>query len=258
MNNRIVIVYVTLVSSLFALTGCQTAPYTGRSQLIMMSESEEIKMGEDSWKELLSKSKLSNDSKQNAAVKKVGESIAKIVKNKPYKWEFVVIESPEANAFCLPGGKVAVYSGLFKHVANDSELAAVVAHEIGHAVARHGAERMTASMGQQLIGTALGAALQANEINPDIWLQAYGAGSNVAAMLPFSREQEYEADYMGLMMMSEAGYDPNGALTFWEKFSKENEQPSIMEFLSTHPISAKRIENIKKNMPKAMTKYARK
>jgi len=241
--------------------GCSKAPITGRTQLITVSPQQELALGFESAKKVLSKEKVSKDPKQNAMVKRVGERISKVANNqypiaKSFTWEFFVIENDkEANAFCLPGGKVFVYTGIFKYVSNDDELAAVMGHEIGHALARHGAERMSAGQLQQTGQEILGAVMQGrgNPQNTAMVMQAFGIGSQLGIMLPHSRTQEYEADTIGLVISAKAGYNPQSAITFWEKFSKDGGDSP--EYLSTHPAPANRIEKLKALLPQVMPLY---
>ena len=241
--------------------GCTKAPITGRSQLIMISPNQELQLGFQSAQEILKKEKVSSDPQKNAMVQRIGKRIAAVATNqyaiaKSFTWEFFVIEDNEqANAFCLPGGKVFVYTGLFKYAANDAELAAVMGHEIGHALARHGAERMSSSQLTQMGGQVLGSVMQGrgNPQNTAAVMQAFGIGTQLGIALPHSRTQEYEADHIGLVLMAQAGYNPQSALTFWEKFSKDGRTPP--EYLSTHPAPANRIQKIRALLPQTMSIY---
>ncbi len=238
--------------------GCTKAPITGRNQFIMINEAEEMQLGLQSEKEILKTQKISHNPQQNAMVKRVGRRIANATGKKNFKWEFFVIDNnKEANAFCLPGGKVFVYSGLFKYISNDAELAAVLGHEIGHAIARHGAERMSsgilAQAGEQVLQSVM--AGRGNPQNTAMVMQAFGVGTQLGVMLPHSRKQEYEADHIGLVLMAKAGYNPRYALKFWEKFAKSGETPP--EYLSTHPAPAHRIATLRKLIPKVMPIYQR-
>jgi len=226
--------------------GCTKAPITGRNQLIMIDRGEEMKLGYQSAQQVLKKEKISNDRQKTAMVKKVGKRIAKISNQKNFKWEFYLIDNEkQANAFCLPGGKVFVYTGLFKYIANEDELAAVMGHEIGHAIARHGAERMSRGQLAQISGSVLQAVMvgRGSPTSTAMVMQAFGIGTQLGVMLPHSREQENEADHIGVVLAAKAGYDAKAALTFWEKFAKSGKTPP--EYLSTHPAPANRIDNIK-------------
>jgi predicted Zn-dependent protease len=238
--------------------GCTKAPITGRSQLIMVDQAQEIQLGLQSEKEILSKQRVSRDPQKNAMVRRVGRRIANVTGQKNYKWEFFVIDNnKEANAFCLPGGKVFVYTGLFKYIANDAELAAVMGHEIGHALARHGAERMSRGILAQTGGEVLQTVMagRGNPQNTAMVMEAFGIGTQLGVTLPHSRTQEYEADHIGLVLMAKAGYNPNAALSFWNKFARSGQTPP--EYLSTHPAPANRIATIRKLIPKVMPLYRR-
>ena len=248
-----------ILSAILALLfiGCTKAPVTGRNQLIMIDEAQEMQLGLQSAKKILAKEKLSQDPRKNAIVRRVGQRIANVT-GKNYKWEFFVIDNDkEANAFCLPGGKVFVYSGLFKYISNDAELASVLGHEIGHAIARHGAERMSRGLLAQTGGQVLQSVMvgQGNPQNTAMVMQAFGIGTQLGVMLPHSRTQEYEADHIGLVLMAKAGYNPNSALTFWTKFAKSGQTPP--EYLSTHPAPANRIATLRKLIPQVMPIYSR-
>jgi len=248
---------ITLVAILALLfIGCSKAPITGRSQLIMISPQQEVQLGYQSAKAVLAKEKISTDLQKNTMVKRVGKRIAAVSNQNSYDWEFFVIKNDkEANAFCLPGGKVFVYTGLFKYVANDDELAAVMGHEIGHALARHGAERMSRGQLAQMGGQVLGAVMQGrgNPQTTQAVMQAFGIGTQLGVMLPHSRTQEYEADHIGLVLAAKAGYNPQAALQFWEKFAKDGR--SSPEYLSTHPAPANRISEIRALLPKVIPIY---
>jgi predicted Zn-dependent protease len=242
-----------LCSFLILFSACSTVPYTGRSQLMMTSQAEENKMGQEAWRGVLQKEKISKNKKYTAAVKRVGKRIAAVSDRPDFKWEFKTFDSEQANAFCLPGGKVAVYTGIFNYISNDAELAAVMGHEVGHAIARHGGERVSQGMFQQ--AGAKGVAVAAGSKYREMALMAYGIGSNLGVMLPYSRTHEYEADHIGIMLMAKAGYDPRNAITFWQKFSKASTTNSFTEYLSTHPMGEHRVEQLKKLLPEAMKLY---
>jgi predicted Zn-dependent protease len=251
-------IVATAILALFFI-GCTKAPITGRNQLIMVSPQQELALGFESAKQVLQAEKVSNDPQKNAQVKRIGQRIAMVTEQAyapGFQWEFFVIDnSEEANAFCLPGGKVFVYTGLFKYAANDAELAAVMGHEIAHALARHGAERMSAGQLQQMGGQVLGAVMQSrgNPQSTAMVMQAFGIGTQLGVMLPHSRTQEYEADQIGLLLSAQAGYDPKAALSFWQKFGASGETPP--EYLSTHPAPANRISEIQALLPKAIPLY---
>ena len=236
-------------TALLILAGCVSAPYTGRTQLMFYDENTDITAGAEAWQQVKAQEKVSTNATSNAALQRVGRNIAAAANKPSYDWEFVVFESSEANAFALPGGKVAVYSALFSLTKNDAELATVVAHEVGHALARHSMERSSQSVLQACGGVLVELALGQD------WTPAYQTTSNLLAMLPYSRTQELEADYLGLLLMARAGYDPRAALTFWEKFSKLNQVGVVGEFLSTHPDGEKRLEQLREALAEAQTEY---
>jgi len=241
-------------------TGCRTVPVTGRHQLNFTSQSTETQLGLSSFEQLKQQTPIDNDPNDNALVQKVGQRIAAVAgKDMPdAQWEFVVFQSDEANAFCLPGGKVGVYSGILPITKDEAGLATVLGHEIAHAVARHGGERMSQakalSVGEQVVGAAT-----ANE-DPRLRsaaLLAYGVTSKVGVELPFSRAQESEADHIGLIYMARAGYDPEQAVAFWERFAEFNKQKGGKgyAFLQTHPTDETRIAQLKQWLPEAKAQY---
>ncbi len=239
------------------LAACATAPYTGRSQLMLISPQEEIALGNQASQEILQKEPESTDPYYTSLVRRVGIRIAQAANRPNYHWEFHVIDKPKvANAFCLPGGKIFVYTGIFKYAETEAELATVIAHEVGHALARHGAERLSmillAQLGEQAAMVALD--LQTQEA-VTAFDAAYGLAANLAILLPYSRTQEYEADQIGLILMAIAGYDPHAALSFWGKMAQQSKGKLKLEFLSTHPLDEHRIARIKALIPQAMRYY---
>lgn len=240
--------------SLF-FVACSKTPYTGRKQMVMFSPQQELQMGYQSAQEILKKERMSNDRRINALVQRVGKRIAQAAAQPGYKWQFFVIEKDQLNAFCLPGGKVFVYTGLFKAVQNEDQLAVVMGHEVAHAIARHGAERMSmiqlGRMGKEIASKTLGGGQYAQVIN-----QAYGVGETYGMVLPFSRKFEYEADEIGLYLMTKAGYNPNEAVTFWNNMRRLKQgSRNPPEFLSTHPADLNRIKKIKSLIPIAQQNY---
>jgi len=198
------------------VAACETVPYTGRSQLILLPESTELQMGLQSYQDVLKKSKMSADTEGMERLQRVGRRIADATARTDYKWEFHLIEDKQVNAFCLPGGKVAVYTGILPVTQDDAGLAAVVGHEIAHAIARHGAERVSQGL---LVQSGLMATQVALSRNDPGTVQAVtsllGAGATVGVILPWSRSQESEADHLGLIYMAKAGYDPSAARDLW-------------------------------------------
>lgn len=247
-----------LTAILLIIYACATVPITERKQLLLLPESVEIEMGTQAYREILAKGKVSEDPELNALVRRVGRRIALATGRSDYKWEFKVIENDKmVNAFCLPGGKVAVYTGILPMTKDETGLAVVMGHEVAHAIARHGGERMSQGL---LVQTGL-AVVQAamGRKDPGTIRQVtglLGAGAAIGIILPFSRKHELEADRLGLIYMARAGYDPRAARDFWVrmmKASKEKAKPP--ELLSTHPADETRIRQIETWLPEALRYY---
>ncbi|MCA9085745.1 MAG: M48 family metallopeptidase [Planctomycetaceae bacterium] len=247
---------MSIAAPILFLLGCQTAPVTERKQLLIMSESEENQMGLTAYEQVLKEEPVTKNAEAVAMVQRVGQRIAAIANRPDFEWEFNVIESETQNAFCLPGGKVAVYTGILPVCQNEAGLAVVMSHEIGHAIARHGGERMTHQAIQNKAKEGL-AYLMRNkeETTQQIVLTAYGVGSEYGAILPYSRKHELEADHIGIMLMAKAGYDPSEAPVFWERFSSQKGSAGPVEFLSTHPSDAHRAGALRELLPEAMSLY---
>jgi predicted Zn-dependent protease len=256
-----------IVALILFAVACTTVPITGRSQFNIVPDQTMLSMSLEQYDQFLKQSKLSTDPAKTRMVKEVGQRISRsveqyLIQNNManeignYSWEFNLIESEEINAWCMPGGKVAVYTGILPVARNDSGLAVVIGHEIAHAVAKHGNERMSHALVVQMGGMGLSAALSSYpQQTQELWMAAIGAGAQFGFMLPYSRLQEREADELGLIFMAMAGYDPNHAIGFWERMSQKKSGAAPPEFLSTHPSSANRIQNIRELIPKAMTYY---
>ena len=247
---------VALLSLL--LPSCVTAPYTGRQQIMLIDPAQEAALGERAALQVTRQSKISKNPQYNQEVDQVGRRIAQVADRPDFDWEFYVVDDAKTvNAFCLPGGKVFVYTGMLRFTETDDQLATVMAHEVAHAIARHGAERMSTAMvaqaGQAVAAAALNiqspGALRAFDV-------AYGLATNVGVILPFSRTQEYEADRIGLIIMAKAGYNPEAAIGFWEKMRSSGDQSSMPAFLSTHPADDERLAQIREFMPEAMQYYS--
>jgi predicted Zn-dependent protease len=239
---------------------CATAPFTGRRQVILVSEGQEISLGDDAYKHALRDSVITHNPDAERIVRKVGERIAAVANKPEYKWEFTVINDPEmVNAFAVPGGKVAAYTGIFGPARDEAGLAVVLGHEVAHALARHPAERMSQDMLLQLGGVGLGIALGKNPAMANQVLQAYGIVGGVGVALPFGRSQETEADRIGLILMAKAGYDPRVAVDLWQRMEtmekKEAAKGRPPEFLSTHPGYETRVQNIRSFLPEALSYY---
>ncbi len=247
-QNTILIGTITVL----LLAGCSTVPYTNRRQFNLVSEGEEDTLGAQAYAEVKSKNKISSDAQANAMVKRIGAAIAAAAEKPEYKWEFVVIDDPKTmNAFCLPGGRVAVYTGILPITQDENGLAVVMSHEVAHALARHGAERMSQ---QQIVGIGEQVAVQAGVIRTPAGLQMVQMAYGVGVGLPHNRGQESEADHIGLILMAKAGYDPRAAVPFWERMKSAGGQKPP-EFLSTHPSDEARIQKIKEELPEALTYY---
>jgi predicted Zn-dependent protease len=251
----------------FALAACATVPITGRQQLNLVPDASMLSMSLEEYDKFLKDHKLSNDPDKTAMVKRVGVRIQRAVEQyfrqnnlqaelANYSWEFNLVESKEVNAWCMPGGKVVVYTGILPYTQDETGLAVVMGHEIAHAVAKHGNERMSQALLVVLGGVALSEALKNKpDTTQALWLAAYGLGSQVGILLPYDRLQENEADRLGLIFMAMAGYDPNAAVPFWKRMAAKKEGGSMPEFLSTHPSDQNRIKNIQSLIPEAMKYY---
>jgi predicted Zn-dependent protease len=246
--------------AMLLLAACATVPETGRSQLLLVSPGEEAQMGFQEFEKLKKSVPISKDPAANAQLQRVGRRIAAVAPLPNAHWEFVLFDKPDVpNAFCLPGGKVGVYSGILPIAQDDAGLATVIGHEVAHAVARHGAERMSEAMLLQLGGQILDAAAAGrSEAQRAAIQQAYGIGTALGVALPHSRQQELEADHLGLLYMARAGYDPRAALAFWKRFAayqKQHGGGKQIEFLSTHPLDDRRIAQIESLLPQAEMEY---
>jgi len=248
--------FLCAISALLAT--CATAPYTGRSQFLLLSHAEEGQLGLQAWNEVITASRPSSNRRMSNMVSRVGRRIAAVAKHDEYQWEFTVIADPQVNAFALPGGKVAFYEGILSVCENEAGVAVVMGHEVGHAIARHGNERISQAMLTQL-GTEVASSVLGGD-DPEtreLVRMGLGIGANVAVTLPFSRKHESEADYIGLMLMAEAGYDPRAAPSFWKRMAAASSGSTSFEFLSTHPHHDTRVEQLEGWMPEALALYER-
>jgi len=241
-----------LVLVVGVLVSCDTVPITGRSQLNIISEPDEVKMGAQAYQEVTGKAKISGEPVANAQVKRVAQRIIAVSDKPDLPWEVKVIEEQQANAFALPGGKIAVYTGILPITKDDAGLAAVIGHEVGHVLAHHSAERVS----QQMVAQGLGGALaQGLGTNPQLGQQVVGLAVQ-GLQLPWGRQQESEADHIGLILMAKAGYDPHAAHDLWVRMAAAAQGTSRPpEFLSTHPSEETRIKQIDGWMPEAMKYY---
>ncbi len=260
----IVVIVIALTSILWA---CSTVPITGRRQFTLIPESELMAMSFTQYSQFLQESKLSTNKEQTALVKNVGARISVAVEKyfadkglsnqiANFQWEFNLIEDDTPNAWCMPGGKVVFYTGILPITQNENGIAVVMGHEIAHAVAKHGSERMSQQLGVQFGAVALSAILaEKPQETQNLYMMAYGATSQVALILPYSRTHEYEADRLGLIFMAMAGYDPSAAVDFWSRMAALSGGGSSLAFLSTHPSDEARIRNLQKVLPEAMSYY---
>jgi predicted Zn-dependent protease len=256
-----------LIIALCLLVACTTVPLTGRNQLILIPESQVMALSLDQYDQFLAKHEVVKGTDAAQMVQRVGSRIQKAVTTylerngqadllNDYQWEFNLVKDKQVNAFCMPGGKVVVFTGILSITENESGLATVMGHEIGHAIARHGNERMSQGLVAQLGGVALGAALSSRpQETRELFMAAYGLGAQVGVLLPYGRLQETEADHLGLIFMAMAGYDPHQAVNFWQRMESQKDQATPPEFLSTHPSHATRIADIKNYLPTAMAYY---
>jgi predicted Zn-dependent protease len=257
---------VTLLLIVLVLVACATVPITGRNQLNIISDSEMNAMSFEQYDEVIGQSKLSTDAEATAMVRRVGRRIQGAVEKyfadrgesgylQGYQWEFNLIESPEVNAWCMPGGKVAFYSGILPVCKDETGVAVVMGHEVAHAIAKHGSERMTQGMTLQLGGMALSEALQSKPAETrSLYMSVFAVGAQLGAVLPYSRQHESEADHMGLVFMAMAGYDPRQAPVFWERMSSAGGQ-APPQFMSTHPSDETRVRQLNEHMAEAMQSY---
>jgi predicted Zn-dependent protease len=255
-----------LLLAAFLFQACSLVPLTGRRQLSLVSDAEMLSMSFGQYDQFLKENRMSSNTAETNEVKHVGRNIQNAVATyfarnnmsrelNGFAWEFNLIESKEANAWCMPGGKVMVYSGILSLTQNETGLAVVVGHEIAHAVAKHSNERMSQALVSQLGGQMLAQALkQKPQQTQQIWMTLFGVGVQLGAVLPYNRLQEGEADHLGLIFMAMAGYDPRTAVGFWQRMSQKA-GPRPPEFLSTHPTDKKRITKILAAIPEAMKYY---
>lgn len=256
--------FIFLICVAIGTIQCATVPLTGRKQLILYPENEMVQMSLTSYRDFLKENKLSTDQVNTRRVKEVGRRIANAVESylksqglesqiAGFNWEFNLIASKEMNAWCMPGGKVVFYEGIIPVCKTDAGIAVVMGHEIAHAVAHHGNERLSQQMLVQAGSTAAAYALKNKpETTQALWGAAIGFGSNYGIILPFSRKQETEADHLGLIFMTIAGYDPQEAIDFWTRMAQASSGKSGPEFMSTHPSDARRIANLQAFIPEAL------
>jgi predicted Zn-dependent protease len=251
---------------LLLVGACTTVPITQRQQLTLVSEGTLTAASQQQYEEFLAEHKVIRNTPESAMMQRVGERIRQAVEQfltsrnqadqlAGYQWEFNLVDSPEINAWAMPGGKVTVYSGILPITRDEAGLAAVMAHEVAHVIARHGNERMSQQLVTQMGGQALSAVLASQpETSQALWMKVFGAGTTIGVMLPYSRLQESEADHLGLIFMAMAGYDPHAAVEVWQRMAQQG-GASGPEFLSTHPADQTRIRELNAKLPEAMRYY---
>lgn len=257
---------LALLALCFLVAGCATVPITGRHQLNLVPDSEMNALSFQQYDQVLAESRLSQDREATAMVERVGLRIEKAVEQyfaergqsnylQGYDWEFHLIESDEMNAWCMPGGKVAFYTGILPVCRDETGVAVVMGHEVAHAIAKHGSERMSQQMALQMGSMALNEAIKSKPAETQaLYMAVFAVGAQYGAMLPYSRQHESEADHMGLIFMAMAGYDPRQAPVFWERMAAGGGQKPP-EFMSTHPSDATRIRQLQEHMAEARSYY---
>ena len=262
-----IFIRIAFIAAILLAESCATVPLTGRSQLSLLPESQMVEMSLTSYDAFLKENKLSTNTTQVSMVKRVGARVSKAVETylqqngyssyiSDFQWEFNLVQSDVPNAWCMPGGKVVFYTGILPYTQTDAGIAVVMGHEIAHAVARHGSERMSQGILLEAGGIAVSEFTKTKpELTRALFSQAYNIVGETAVALPFSRKHEYEADQMGLIFMAMAGYDPREAVAFWKRMAQMSGGGSGIEIFSTHPVDANRIAALEKLMPQAMTYY---
>lgn len=259
----------SILVSAALFVSCSKNALTGKQQFTLLPESEVQAMATTEYQQFLSTNKVvaASNNRDAEMVKRVGQRITRAVENyyaqqgisdrlAGYKWEYNLVEDKAVNAWCMPGGKIVVYTGLLPITQNEAALAAVMGHEVSHALLQHGNQRMSQGLAQQLGGVALSVALADKPAaTQNLFMTAYGVGSNVAILLPFSRKHELEADSWGLKFTAMAGYNPQEAINLWRRMEAASNGQAPPEFLSTHPSEGRRIAELEKMMPEAMKYY---
>jgi predicted Zn-dependent protease len=261
---------LTLITAVMmaVVSSCSTVPLTGRRQLSLVPDSQILPMSFQQYQQVLNESKLSNNQQYVSSVRNVGKRISTAVEQymrelgqqdnvDGFQWEFNVLADDQVNAWAMPGGKVAFYEGIMPITQNETGIAVVMGHEVAHAIAKHGSERMSQQLATQLSGQALSVALQSKpQLTQQLAMAAFGAGAQVGVLLPYARDMESEADRLGLLFMARAGYDPREAPAFWERMqAKSGGSGGTPQFLSTHPHPDTRIRQLNQWMPEAVKIY---
>lgn len=257
---------ISAIIAVYLLSGCGSVPVTGRKQMLLVSDSEVLTLSLQQYSDFMKTAPVSTDKTNTALVQRVGRNIANAVEAylnengmgsmvSEFAWEFNLVNSADVNAFCMPGGKIVVYQGILPITKDETGLAVVLGHEVAHAVAKHANERMSQQMVAQYGSEALNMALSTSSSQVQtIASTAFGLGAQYGVLLPYSRKQELEADRLGLIFMSMAGYDPNQAAAFWQRMSSAG-GGSVPEFQSTHPSDQTRIQKINEALPEALKYY---
>jgi metalloendopeptidase OMA1, mitochondrial len=258
------IITIPVALAVILLFGCFEVPETHRQSLVLIDPGTEMQIGLQAYSQALTENRVSRETRYFSPVQRVGTRLAAVANRPDFQWEFTLFDAPDTvNAWCLPGGKIGIYTGLFKVVKNEDQLAFVTGHEVGHAVARHGAERMShqliLAVGAEVVAASMDDETQEDKERIERMRVAYGISSALFVMLPFSRKHEYEADRIGLMYMADAGYNPQEAITLEESFIEFHNQQGggVPEYLSTHPSDTKRLAKMKELLPEAMQRYYR-
>jgi predicted Zn-dependent protease len=260
MSNSKTLRGAALALTTLILCACATAPETGRQQLLMVDTDREAELGISAFDQKKKQTPISKDREATQQLQNVGRRLSQVARVPNAHWEFVLFEDKSPNAFALPGGKVGVNTGILPITKDEAGLATVVAHEIAHVSAHHGAERMSQEVAAQVGSSLLSVALSATGLGgvaQNLALQAFGLGTQYGLLLPYSRTQESEADHIGLLYLARAGYDPREAIAFWQRFDVYNKTHggSGPEFLSTHPLDARRIAELQQSLPQALAEY---
>jgi predicted Zn-dependent protease len=255
-NRRSALQRILALGAAYCGCGCRSMPVTQRKQLLLLPEKQELALGQTAYKEVTSQTPHSTNLHFIEMVNRVGLRIAEAAERPDYAWEFRVLASPAQNAFCLPGGKVAIYEGILPACANEAGLAVVMAHEIAHVLARHGGERMSQNHAVEGVRQTIQYVANKNDLkNRDAVLQAYGVASTGGAILPYSRKHQSEADHAGILLMGQAGYDPGEAPRFWRRFAGARQETKPPEFLVTHPPDERRAQDLEQLVPQAVQLY---
>ncbi|HEX7896163.1 MAG TPA: M48 family metallopeptidase [Planctomycetota bacterium] len=241
------------------LAGCATNPYTGRKQLLLLDEKQEAKLGSEGYQEVLAAENLSHDPRETAPVRRVGQRIAAAANRPDFEWEFnVILDDFTVNAWCMPGGKIAFYTGIYPALKDEAGMAFVMGHEVSHALLRHGAERISQNMAAEAVGGLLAAGIGGKDAQKQaLVLGAFGVAAGVGVLLPFSRKHESEADALGLKLMAQAGYDPRAGVEVWKRMESMGGGQGTPEFLSTHPSHETRIKDLEAGMAEALAIYGK-